>query len=274
MAKVKVQTARQIKKRKDADLKEPDEVLTQLQKLSEHLSEHFKKYAIGLAVVLSLSIGINLFMNSRHSAAVERSVATQKAATAVSAPVATVTDEKLFSLGAPPTEEPKGPELKDEAARWEASLAAIAEARDNSDDELKLVLSGLEARVKLAQGKPGDAAKALAEYTKEAEENDPLLPIILENQGRAAEAGGDVAAAAGFYDKLASQKNLYWSVRGYMALGDLYNPRGGAGKDAAKARASYDKALDALKPSDTQVIKGSLRQLRSEVKRRASLIEG
>lgn len=274
MAKVKVQTAKQIKKRKDADLKEPDEVMTQLQKLSDHLSEHFKKYTLGLAAVLTLSIGINLLMESRHSAAVERSVATQKAAAAVSAPIATVTDEQLFSLGAPPTEAPKGPELEDANARWEASLAAIAAARDNADDDLKLVLSGLEARVKLAQDKPGDAATALSDYAKEAEENDPLLPIILENQGRAAEAGGDVPAAAGFYDKLSSQKNLYWSVRGYIALGDLYNPRGGSGKDAAKARASYDKALEALKPSDSQVIKGSLRQLRSEVKRRASLIQG
>lgn len=280
MAKPKIQTSRKRVNRQKEELKAPDEVMTQLQRLSEHLSKHLKLYLGGLAAVMLLAVVIDYWLDSRNEAAVENSRAVKSATDAVHATVGEfAADEKpgsdLLSLVNPdqgPAEAVKTAYATD-VERWNAALTQIAESKEVVGDDLSAVLSALEGRVQLELGKPGEASKALAAFT-EAQDESSLLPLILENQGRAAEAAGDLSGASGHYAKLAAVSDAYYQMRGSMLLGDLYNPAMGKpeGKDAGKAGEYYDQALKALVPGEGQILPPAVRSLRAEIHRRKATL--
>jgi len=275
VAKAKVQTSRKRVNRKKEELKAPDEVTTALQKLSEHLNKHFKVYLIGLAVILVLSLGINMLMQSRESAAVERSGNVLSAVHMVNGSVATHADsEKLLTLQPQPDAKPVESDYPTDKERWEAALTKLGEVKAEAGD-LAPVVSAMQGRVELALGKASEAGTNFAAFAEEGEDS-ALLPLIIENQGRAAEAAGDLSTAAGFYEKLAGSADAYYKVRGSMLLGDLYNPNMGTGegRDGAKARSHYDAALEALKPADGKVLNAALRGLRGEISRRRAQLPG
>lgn len=267
MAKPKLQTSKKRVNKKEEELKAPDEVTTALHKLSEHLSKYLKYYALGLAGILVVALAISWMLNSRQKAAAEESAAVMTAVGTINGSVATYAEtEKFFSLSPEGQEAPKT-DFEDEKARWTAVGKALDSAKDSVDGDTEVLLNVVAGRAALGAGDMKAAADAFNAYASEAEDSS-LMPIVLENQGRAAEEQQQVAEAAGFYEKLAGLPDLYYQVRGAMLLGDLYNPKGGAGKDKAKAEQYYTKALDALTPAEGQVLTASLRALRGEISRR------
>lgn len=275
MANTKIQTSRKRVKRRDEDLRQPDEVTTALQKLGEHLSKHLKLYMAGLAAVLVVALGGQLIWDKLRSDEVEQAAVAIAAFDAANGTVATFKDdERLISLD--PTAAPDATATyATDAARWDDALAKIEAARGETDSDLVPVLDALKGRVQLAKGDAGAASTALAAFVAESDEDSALLPIVIENQGRAAETAGDAGTAAGFYEKLAGMSDQYYKVRGSMLLGDLYNPAMHAGKgDAGKAAGHYDTALKGLVPGEGKVASAALRSLRAEISRRKAQLEG
>lgn len=274
MARLKVQTSKQKVNTKKQELKAPDEVMTQLQRLSDHLSKHMKLYVGGLVAVCLLALAINLIVDYYSSKSIEESAAVFAATSAVQATVGEYADdEKLVSLQPIPEDQKTEPDFATAEERWAAALTAIEEARGKAGDLAPLV-SALEGRVQLAVGKPGEAATAFSVYIDEAEEGDSLLPLVLENRGRAAEAQGNLSEAADYYEKLAGMSDLYYKVRGELLLGDLYNPGHGQGegRSAEKAQEHYKAALEALTPGEGKVLTSALRGLRGEIARRSAQV--
>ena len=261
MAKPKPATSRRRPSKKD-EVNQPDEVLTQLQRLSEHLDKHFRRYAIGLGVLIVVTLLVNWLVEHRTAGKVGDS---QTAEAAVGALIGSVAapgdDEKLPLLG---EKDPPKAQFPTEKARYEAAKKAVDAALDLGGD-LGTLAKAVDGRVKLGLGDYDGAEKAFGAYSEKAGENASIAPIVLESRGRAAESKGDKGAAAGWYEKLAAQSDPYYVVRGNVLLGDLY-ARDPAAAD--KARKHYAAALDALKPAEGQVLPGVLRGLRSEISRR------
>ncbi len=273
MARAPVQTSKKRTNRRKEELRAPDEVTTALQKLSDHLSKHLKLYGFGLVAVLAVSLGLQVLVDSYAQAAVDRSTAALAAFEAANGTVATFADdEKLISLDPSAPVVAEKPEYDTDTARWTAAEAELAKAKEAAGGDFEALLGALNGRIQMAKGDNAAAGTAFAAFASE-EDDSLLLPIVFENQGRAAENAGDIAGAAGFYEKLAGLEDPYYKMRGGMLLGDLYNPslRGGKG-DAAKAKSHYDAALAALVPGEGQVATGPIRGLRAEILRRKSAL--
>lgn len=267
MAKLKLQSSKKKINKKKQELEAPDEVLTHLQRLSEHLNKHFKLYLGGLAAVIVVTLAVTWFMDSRTKKEIAASNSVTDAAAVMNAPVQTDAAEGIAEAPAP---------HKTEADRWTAASEKVKAALEGTDDELKAVAHGLDARVKMGLGQYGDAAKAYGEALS-ADPEGSLKPLYIENQGHAAAAAGDLSAAAGHFEKLAGSSNLYYRVRGQVLLGDLYNPNfgGDKGADVSKAKSHYEEALKALTPSsEQQILSETLRNLRGEIRRRQALLQG
>ncbi len=274
MGKLKLQTSKKRVNQKKRELEAPDEVTTHLQRLSEHLNKHFKLYLTGLAGVIVVALAITWMVDRQEAQAVAQSKAITDASGSIVATVGEYGDEKLPIVvpGAEATE--TEPAFKTEAERWTAAAAKTKAAVEATEDELKAVAHALDARVKMAQGQAAEALKSYG-YFAEAGADSSLMPLILENQGHAAVAAGDVGGAATHFEKLGQNENLYYKVRAQVLLGDLYNPSFGTkAADSAKAKQHYDAALEALTPTGDQVFNTSLRALRSEIKRRQALLQG
>ncbi len=277
MARAKGVTSRQEKRPTEEDLlKKPDEVLTTLQKYSDHVSIHWKHYGFALGGIVALVLGITGIVQWRRSAAIEDSKTFEKALQPLASPVDALRKDEFLLI--PPTEEQlkdpkKKPEFATEADRDKAALERL-EAIASGSGDLAALAALLQSRAALSQK---DAAKAAAAAQKflEAKKDDPLAAIATENAGRAAEAQGKTDEAHKAYETLANASDLYAKVRGNTLLGDLYNPSmtSVSQKDAGKARGYYEKALELLKPAEGQVFGRELRALRSELKRRADLLQ-
>lgn len=273
MAKLKLQTSKKKVNKKKQELEAPDEVTTHLQRLSEHLNQHFKVYLGGLAAIIVVTLAISWFVESRRAGALERSKLVTDAADVLVATVGEYDESFPIALPGQSPDQAK-PAYETEAARWAAAAEKVKAAVDGTDDELKAVASALDARVKMAQGQHKEAGAAYGAFLEEVEDS-ALTPLILENQGHAAAAAGDVGSAAGHFEKMGKSENLYYQVRSQILLGDLYNPSYTAkGGDAAKAKGHYEAALKALTPGAETVLNETLRQLRSEIKRRHALLQG
>ncbi|MFT5434746.1 MAG: hypothetical protein ACI9OJ_005460, partial [Myxococcota bacterium] len=245
MAKPKLQTSKKRVNKKDEELKAPDEVTTALHKLSDHLSKHLKLYVIGLAAVLVVALAITWMVNSREAAATAEAESLMSAVGALNGSVATYADSEQFLFGATPGAAPVKADYADEAERWAAVKKSVEAAKEDVTGDGEALMSLVIGRAAMGQGDMKGAQGAFAEYAED-EEDSSLMPLVLENQGRAAEEQKAVADAAGYYAKVAALPNLYYKVRGSMLLGDLYHPKSGAGKDKAKAAQYYDEALKAL----------------------------
>ena len=65
MAKVKVATSRKrLNTKRESD--QPDEVMTQLQRLSDHLSKNFWRYIVSIVIVMGGSLTIQWYVDSMH----------------------------------------------------------------------------------------------------------------------------------------------------------------------------------------------------------------
>jgi hypothetical protein len=275
---MKVQTAKQRVNVKKRELEAPDEVTTHLQQLSEHLSKHFQKYLLGLGALVLVTLGVQYMVNSSAQKSVDESNAFRDAVAVYRGTVATFQSTEIITNPfAPATEEPEvgSPDFGTLEERRAAALKSIESAKAEVSDELAVLLIALKGTTELALSEPAAAGETLAAFASEASESS-LLPIIFENQARAAHAGGDVSAAAGYYEKIAELPNQYYKVVGNLFLGDLYNPRINAGEasDATRSSAYYGAALEALTPGEGQVLQPALRGFRAEIKRRQALIEG
>lgn len=263
MAKPTVQTSRKRVNKKKEELKAPDEVTTQLQRLSDHLSKHIRLYVIGLAALLVVALVITWLVEWRSRRKVEKAQALTDAVAVITGSVGAYAEsEQGPQTGDAPA--PAKPDFATEADRWKAAEEKVNAAKSEVSSDAEPVLNALAGRVALAQKKYDDAGKAFDAFLEKSDKST-LTPIVLESRGMAAQAAGDVAAAAGFYEKLAASSDLYFKVRGQMLLGDLYS---GPGGDKAKAQEHYAGALSSLVPGEGQVLPASLRALRGEINRR------
>lgn len=215
------------------EIKAPDE----FQEAMSKVVEFFRLYggwvaAGGGVIVVGILLGVFL---SRHqeSAAIEKAVAFDKAASIVlkpSDPTAT----------APAAEAPSSEEFAG------AATAITAFIEDNKR-------SKLARTAQLAKGtaalQAGDFAAAMAAFKAfaEAYPDSSLALTAWAGYGEAADRAGNRAEAEQAFVRLIESSQTLFQVNGHLHLGDLYHPTmSPAGADAAKARDHYEKGLAAV----------------------------
>lgn len=274
MAKAKVVTTARKKKTRREELKEPDEVMSQLQKFSEHLNKHFKLYLAGLAAVILVVLGFNTFVDWRQSLALSNSQAVEGTVATVHGSVQSyVSQESLVPPTGDEKDEPKAT-YADDKSRWNAALESANSVQKEAEGKLKnlAIAAGGRAQMGLKDWAAAETALAAAQN----ESKDSLFtPLLTENRGRIAEAEGKIDTASNHYTELSNSSDTYYRVRGKMLLGDLYNPNMGTakGKNNASAKKHYKSALAVLVPAEGQVLGTAMRALRTEIHRRYALIK-
>ncbi len=258
----------------DVGIETVDGLEVKLHEFSDHMSKNLPKYVIAAILLALVGAGVSWWFSSRTTKNAEKTDALSAGVAAIHAP----TKETLESEGAildllsqqdPNADKNKKkaePSFATDAEKWTAALAAAEKAKAELSDTHAVLASGVVARAQLGAGKAADAAKGFGELAA-APAAQSFQGVALESQGNAAWTAGDAAGAAAAYEKLAALDDLYYKVRGAMLLGDLQNPSMG-GKDAAKAKGHYEKALELLKPAEGQVFTQALRTLRGEISRR------
>ncbi len=274
MAKAKVATTARKKKSRREELKEPDEVMSQLQKFSEHLNKHFRLYIAGLAALILVVLGFNSFVEWRQSVALSNSKAVEGTMATIHGSVQSYVDQESL---VPPTGDEKD-DVKatyaDDKSRWSAALESANSVQKEAKGGLKSLAAAAGARAQMGLKDWTSAETAFA--AAQGESKDSLFtPLLTKNRGRVAEAEGKIDAASSHYTELSNSSDTYYQVRGKMLLGDLYNPNMGTAKskDNAKARKHYESALAVLVPAEGQVLSTPMRALRTEIHRRYTLIK-
>ena len=140
----------------------------------------------------------------------------------------------------------------------------IAAAGSASGDDAALV-GVLEGAVK---GATGDAAGQLAKIDAALASagEGPLKVALTEQKASALASAGKSAEAAAAWKTVAdATKTTFGKAHALIRIGDLHNAATGAAKtDAAKAKASYEQAIAALKEKGKAPEKGPLAFLHAE----------
>ncbi len=244
----------------------PDEISTTLNRFSDHLTANASRYAAGLVVLLIAAGAASWWWASRKTKAAENSTTFVSAIDVALGTVKAHAATESTLTPPPEGKKAKEPAFETDEAKWKAAADALGKVQGDLTGARAESAALLKARIDVATGKPGDAAKAYGDYLAKNADSS-LAPLVLENQGHAAAAAGDAAGAAAAFEKLAASADLYLKLRGQMLLGDLFNPAMG-GKDATKAGTYYDQALSTLTPAEGTVFNQSLRTLRGEIARR------
>jgi tetratricopeptide (TPR) repeat protein len=271
VAKVKVATSRKRLNTK-MESEQPDEVMTQLQRLSDHLSKHFWRYIVSIVLVMAGSLVIQSYVDSMENTQADAAAAVSEVFQVLGGTLTTDIEEGVPSA-TPENKAPVNADYETIQARAEAAVSkANALGEVGSGDLDALGLAGLgRAQMELKQW--DDAAASFQAFSEAAKESS-VAALITENQGRAAQAAGKGDEAAQYYQRLSESANLYYKVRGHVLLGDLYNPnfvKSGSG-NAAQSREHYAAALNALTPTEGQTLTVSLKALRGELTRRRALL--
>ena len=284
MAKAKIATSRKrVVAKLESDL--PDEVMTHLSRLGDHLSKYWKRYIISIALVMAASLAIQAFLESRHESQVAASTEVTDLFQALQGTIATdIKPVDDAAADAPAGEEvkPVVPDFETREARAEDTIKKAESIGEGTDDDLSGLAQAALGRAEMDLKKWSDASKSFAASSEKIADSS-LAMILLENQGRAAQASGDASQATDCFTKLTQSSDLYYQVRGHSLLGDLNNPNyaaktaGGAKTTATEgqsktARTHYDAALAALVPSEGHVLTVSLKALRSDISRRKALL--
>lgn len=271
MAKVKPATSRKVVKPKDQVVETAaDEITTALDRLSEHLSKHLQKYLIALVGICIAAFGVNMLLESRAEAAVERSDAASAVLSATTDSAAVWTEKETLAgipgLTPPAAADEKEP-VKADHADTAAQLAAIEKAAEEASatvkDEASAVIALVQSSTAFQKGDLDAAGTAYDAAVASLGDSPSLQPILLEKKGKLAEAKGDTETAVSAYTELTTNSDTYFKVRGFLLLGDLK-----AATDKAAAKAAYASALEQLTPGEGQLLPQSLRSLRSEITRR------
>jgi tetratricopeptide (TPR) repeat protein len=271
VAKVKVATSRKRLNTK-RESEQPDEVMTQLQRLSDHLSNHFWRYIVSIVVVMAGSLVIQWYVDSMEEKQAGATEAVGEVFQVLGSTLKTDVDESAPSAD-PENTAPVKADYETAQARAEAAVSkANALEEVGSGDLDALVRAGLgRAQMELKQW--DDAASSFQAFSDAAKDSS-VAALITENQGRVAQAAGKDDDAAQHYQRLSESADLYYKVRGHMLLGNLYNPnfaKSGSG-NAAQSREHYAAALNALTPSEGQTLTVPLKALRGELTRRQALL--
>ncbi len=283
MAKAKIATSRKRTVAKlESDL--PDEVMTHLSRLGDHLSTYWKRYIIGIALIMAGALAIQAFLESRYESKVVVSSEVSDLFQSLQGTIATDIKPADDAAAAPAGEEvkPVVPDFDTREARAEDAIKRVESIGEEAGDELSGLATAALGRAEMDLKKWSDASQSFAASSEKIADSS-LSMLLLENQGRAAQAAGDVSQATDCFTKLTQSSDLYYQVRGHSLLGDLNNPNyaakaaGGEPESVVKekskaARTHYDAVLAALVPAEGHVLTLSLKALRSEISRRKALL--
>ncbi len=285
MAKAKIATSRKrVVAKRESDL--PDEVMTHLSRLGNHLSTYWKRYIVSIVLVMAASLALQAFLESRQESQVIASTEVSEIFQALQGTIATdikPTEDVASAAPADENAKPVVPDFDTREARAEAALKQAQSIGEDSGDTLSGLAQAALGRAEMDLKKWSDASKTFAASSEKIADTS-LAMLLLENQGRAAQASGDISQATDCFTKLTKSSDLYYQVRGYSLLGDLNNPnfvaQKGEGAEATKkaeersaiARTHYEAALAALVPTEGHVLTVSLKALRSDLNRRKALL--
>ena len=276
MAKAKIATSRKrVVAKLESDL--PDEVMTHLSRLGDHLSTYWKRYIIGIALIMAGSLALQAFLDSRYESKVAVSAEVSDLYQSLQGTIATDIKPVDDAAAAAPAGEEVKPVVPDYDTREARAQEAIKKAEsigEGAGDELAGLAQAALGRAEMDLKKWSEASKAFA-ASSETIADSSLAMLLLENQGRAAQAAGDTSQATDCFTQLTQSSDLYYQVRGHALLGDLNNPNylaNATEQQSKTARTHYDAALAALVPAEGHVLTMSLKALRSDLSRRKALL--
>ncbi len=244
-------------KQRQRELETPEVVEETLWSLSDWMEANWKPLVMGLGALTLLWGGIGLFQMFSQSSERSKAETTAAVFTAAGRPVYV----KPADLDGEDPNKPLGPSFASEAARADAVIAAAGAAGDDHTALVGVVTGA-------AKGTKGDIAGQLAAIDAALKDaGDSALAVPLNEQKASALTElGKTAEAAGAWQKVAAgASTVFGKAHALIRIGDLYNANTGATKaDPAKAKASYGKALAALKVNKKAPEKGPLAFLHAE----------
>lgn len=222
------------------EIKAPDEFQEAMSKVVEFFRLYGGWVGAGAGVIL-VGILLGVFL-SRHqeSAAIDKAVAFDKAASIVLKP----SDP---AAATPTTEAPSAEAL----AGAVTSITAFIEDHSRS----KLARTA-QLAVGTAALQAGDFATAMAAFKAfaEAYPDSGLALTAWEAYGEAADRAGNRAEAEQAFARLIESSQTLFLVNGHLHLGDLYHPAMSPdGADAAKAREHYEKGLASVDGNEDEM---------------------
>ena len=278
MAKAKIATSRKrVVAKLESDL--PDEVMTHLSRLGDHLSKHWMRYLVVIALIMVGALAIQWFVNTQQQAKVAAADEVGSVFVTLQGTVATdikSTDDPTANADS----KPATPDFDTRQARAEDVLKKVEAIGDGSSDTLTALAQAAAGRAEMDLKKWSEASQRFAKSAENIQ-GTSLALVVLESQGRAAQASGALDEARRCYKEMAGSSDLYYQVRGHVLLGDLENPNYNSPQSednkvikaaAAKARDHYKSALAALVPVEGHVLTVSLKALRSDLNRRKALL--